>query len=57
MRSQDIDLYSHYYILIEIFMAYFNKYQIKMEKKYNIEFKEKIIEQDKLIIEKNNNIR
>ena len=57
MRSQDIDLYSHYYILIEISMAYFNKYQIKMEKKYNIEFKEKIIEQDKLIIEKNNNIR
>ena len=56
MRSQNVKIYAHYYLLIEISMAYFSKYQIKMEKKYNIEFKEKIIEQDKLIIEKDNKI-
>ena len=44
MRSQNVKIYSRYYLLIEISMAYFSKYQLKLSKKHNIE-KDKIIEQ------------
>ena len=44
MRSQNVKKYSRYYLLIEISMTYFSKYQLKLAKKHNIE-KDKIIEQ------------
>ena len=33
MRSQNVKIYSRYYLLIEISMVYFSKYQLKLEKK------------------------
>ena len=54
LRSQNIDLYAHYYLLIEMSMAYFSKYQIKLEKKYNIEYTEIITEHKEIISEQKN---
>ena len=56
MRSQNIKIYAHYYLLIEMSMAYFSKYQIKIEKKYNIEYKEIISEQKNIISQKDDKL-
>ena len=54
MRSQNVKTYARYYLLIEIAMSYFSKYQIKLEKKYNIEYIEIITEHKEIINEQKN---
>ena len=54
IRSQNKKLYARYYLLIEVSITYFSEYQLKLEKKYNIEFKEKISEQKNIINEQKN---
>jgi hypothetical protein len=56
MRSKNEKKYAHYYILLEEAITYFNKYQVELNKKYVLKYKEKIDKQKEIIKEKDDNI-
>jgi septal ring factor EnvC (AmiA/AmiB activator) len=49
MRSKNEKKYAHYYILLEEAITYFNKYQVELNKKYVVKYKEKMhIQKEKI---------
>ena len=56
MRSQKTRKYAKYYLLLEKCIKYFHDYQTKLNKKYIIKLKSKIVEKDKQIIIKDDKI-
>jgi hypothetical protein len=56
IRSLKTIKYANYYLLLEEAIKYYNDYQLELNKKYIIKYKDKINKQKEIIIEKDDNI-